>query len=347
MSPVPSSARLGNPPPRRVAIFRALQLGDLLCSVPAFRALRRALPDAEIVLIGLPWAREFVARYRHYFDGFRDFPGYPGLPEQEPRIDKLPGFLAALREERFNLIVQMQGDGTITNPLTATFGGAHHAGYHRPGQFCPDPERFLPYPQDRHEVRRHLRLMDFLGIPPRGESIDFPVCEADRAALREALGELALQPGSYACLHPGARAPSRRWPAEHFATVADHLSGRGLRIVLTGTREEASLTRRVAGAMRAPALDLAGHTSLGAAAALLQDARLLVCNNTGVSHLAAALRTPSVALLHEPAELCRWAPLDARRHRAIFGDTWPEPDAVLAAVAELLHDPTLATEAVP
>ncbi len=336
--------RLGAPLPRRVAVFRALQLGDLLCSVPAFRALRAALPEAEIVLVGLPWARGFVTRYRVYFDGFREFPGYPGLPEQEPRLDDLPAFLSSVRGERFDLVIQMQGNGTITNPLTALFGGRTHAGYYRPGQFCPDPERFLPYPEDRHEVRRHLRLMDFLGAPPRGEAIDFPVHDADRAALRAAAEGEALRPGSYVCFHPGARLPSRRWPPERFAAVADALAGRGLRVVLTGTKEELPLTRAVTAAMRAPALDLAGRTDLGAVAALLQGARLLVCNNTGVSHLAAALRTPSVALLHEPAEFCRWAPLDFRRHRAVFGDSWPDPGPVLAEADDLLRDRTLAPE---
>jgi ADP-heptose:LPS heptosyltransferase len=343
---VPPSHRLGEPPPRRVAVFRALQLGDLLCSVPGFRALRAALPEAEIVLIGLPWARAFAARYRHYFDGFREFPGYPGLPEQEPRLDELPDFLAAVRGERFDLIVQMQGDGTITNPLTALFGGRRHAGYFRPGQFCPDRERFLPYPEDRHEVRRHLRLMDSLGAPPRSEAIDFPVHDADREALRAATRTEALRPGSYVCVHAGARHPSRRWPPERFAAVADALAGRGLRIVLTGTNEEVPLTRAVAEAMREPALDLAGRADLGAAAALLQGARLLVCNNTGVSHLAAALRTPSVCLLHEPGELCRWAPLDSRRHRPVFGDTWPEPAAVLAEAEDLLPEGAFTAETV-
>src|SRR5947209_18133435 len=104
-----------------MAIFRALQLGDLLCITPALRALRTALPDAEIVLIGLPWAKNFVARFHHYLDSFREFPGYPGLPEQKPESRKLPAFIRALQEDRFDLLLQMHGSGIISNPLVMLF----------------------------------------------------------------------------------------------------------------------------------------------------------------------------------------------------------------------------------
>src|SRR5262249_20056841 len=84
--PATLERKRGAPLPRRVVCLRALRLGDLPCAVPAFRAIRAALPNAEIVLVILPWAREFVERYAGYLDGFREFPGYPGLPEREPRI---------------------------------------------------------------------------------------------------------------------------------------------------------------------------------------------------------------------------------------------------------------------
>ena len=117
--------RLGERPPRRVGILRALRLGDLLCAVPALRALRAALPDAEMVLIGLPWARSFVQRFDMYLNGFREFPGYPGLPEQAPRLERIGAFLNEIQAERFDLVLQMQGSGRITNPLAVLLGADH------------------------------------------------------------------------------------------------------------------------------------------------------------------------------------------------------------------------------
>lgn len=310
-------SRLGIPPPQRVAVLRALQLGDLLCAVPALRALRAALPEAEIVLVGLPWARAFVARFDRYLDGFMELPGYPGLVETTPRVEEIPAFLTAVQARRFDLAIQLHGSGSITNPLTVLLGARLNAGYFLPGQYCPDDERFLPYPAEEPEVRCHLRLMQFLGVPLQGEHLEFPLYEEDRRSLGEVKAARYLRPGEYVCVHPGSQLPSRRWPPERFAAVADALAARGLQIVLTGTAGEAGLTRAVAERMRAPSVDLAGQTDLGALGVLLSEARLLVCNDTGVSHIAAALDLPSLVVA-SGSDVQRWAPLDRERHPVLW-----------------------------
>jgi ADP-heptose:LPS heptosyltransferase len=118
------------------------------------------------------------------------------------------------------------------------------------------------------------------------------------------------------CLHPGARDPAKRWPVEHFARLGDALHGAGLEVVLTGSGDERALTATLARAMRAPTINCAAPVSIGAIAALLSRARLLVSNDTGVSHVAAALRLPSVVVFMS-TDPRRWAPLDANRHRVV------------------------------
>src|SRR6185369_13799545 len=88
---------------KKIAIFRALHLGDLLCSVPAFRALRRTYLNAEITLLGLPWASTFTKRFSAYFDRFIYFPGYSGLPEQEYVEEAFEFFLQRIQREKFDL----------------------------------------------------------------------------------------------------------------------------------------------------------------------------------------------------------------------------------------------------
>jgi ADP-heptose:LPS heptosyltransferase len=70
-----------------------LQLGDLLCSIPAFRALHFTQPQAKTVLLGLTWARSCVLRFGRYLDGFIEFPGFAGLRERAYQVHQLPAFL--------------------------------------------------------------------------------------------------------------------------------------------------------------------------------------------------------------------------------------------------------------
>ena len=315
---------------REIAILRALVLGDLLCAVPMFRSIRHRFPGAGITLIGLPWARSFVERFNGYLDDFVEFPGFPGIKERNVEPARIVGAIGELQRRQFDLAIQAHGSGLTSNTFTALIGARTTAGFVLPGTAPmppPAPGIWVEYPGHGPEVHRLLRLAAALG----GEVDDtpeFPLTEEDESALRSSLPS-PLTPASYAVVHPGASHPPRRWSVEQFAAAADHLAASGLEVVVTGSEDERDVAGAVVATMRHPALDLSGRTSLGTLGVLIRDAALMLANDTGVSHVAAGLRTPSVIVFSE-ADPLRWAPLDSTRHIALGGipgqQECPHPD---------------------
>jgi ADP-heptose:LPS heptosyltransferase len=297
-----------------IAIFRALQLGDMLCAIPAVRALRKAYPQARITLIGLPWASVLLKRFPDYFDDFLAFPGYPGLPEQNFDPVLFDSFLQKVQSQKFDIILQMQGNGTIVNHLLRSFGARYLAG------FCPGPqppvpdEYFMTYPNHGPEILRHLELMVFLGIPPAGTELEFPLLNSDIEDFNKL--DLPVKPGQYICLHPGSRGNWRQWPPLYFAALGDFCRKMNYQVVITGTREEIPVVNEVVNLMKSAPIVAAGKTSLGAVAVLIDQAYALISNCTGVSHLAAALKTQSIVISMD-GEPERWAPLDKELHVTI------------------------------
>ena len=112
----------------------------------------------------------------------------------------------------------------------------------------------------------------------------------------------------------------------------------GLAVVLTGSSKEADLTAAVAQHMRNKAVDTASPISIGAMAALMSRARLLVCNDTGASHIAAGLRFPSVVVFSK-ADIQRWSPLDQHLHRCLWDPEGQQVAEVLRHARELLGTP--------
>jgi ADP-heptose:LPS heptosyltransferase len=337
---------------QRIAVFRALMLGDMLCAVPALRALRRGYPKAAITLVGLPWCREF-AEHSPHVDSFIAFPGFPGLPEANPVLDALPGFLLMMQARRFDLVLQLHGSGRLVNSLVAAFGAAHTATFCEADDFCPEPALRCPWPHRGHEIERLLALTDHLGLERAGMGLEFPFSTADVQHNERLLGPSAAR--CYVCMHPGAQLPSRRWPAERFAAVARALARHGWPVVITGTASEKKLAQQIAAGL--PNVhDLTGQTTLPQLGALVSRARLVIGNDTSISHVAAAVGTRSV-IISSGADAARWAPLRTDRHRVLWADapcrpcgyaTCPSghecataisPAQVVAAVAELLRSP--------
>ncbi|NEU07130.1 glycosyltransferase family 9 protein [Flavihumibacter sp. R14] len=297
---------------RKIGILRALQLGDLLCSVPAFRVLRHAFPEAEICLIGLPWCMSFVRRFKDYIDRFVEFPGYPGLPERVYQPLTVVNFIKQMQEEKFDLFIQLQGNGTYVNPLTELFAAKNLAGYYRTEDYCPDQNLFMLYPNFGSEIKRHLLLMEHLGLQAGSTDLEFPMTDADFAEFVDI--SQVIPAINYVCVHPGSRGSWRRWPASYFAQISDYCYEQGFQIVLTGTAEEKSLTNEVENLMKHPAINSAGLTSLGAMGVLVSKASMLISNCTGVSHMASALEIPSIVISMD-GEPERWAPLNTSIHK--------------------------------
>ena len=271
-------------------------LGDVLCTVPALRALRAAHPGLHVALATWPEMAGVLARYPSYVDELVPFPGVAGIPERTPD-GSYEQWCAEQRARGWDLALQVYGDNPVANDVTAAVGARLTGGFAPARGPALDPALHLPYPHARHEADRHLRLLEHLGLPAgASRALEWPVLPEDA---------YDVPGGNYVVLHPGATCSSRRWPVDRFAAVADALAADGLTVVVGGVPAEAATTSAVVAAMRAPAVDLTGQTSLGQYALLLRDAAVVVANDTGTAHLTAAVggRVVTVFLSGDPV---RW-----------------------------------------
>ena len=314
-SAVPEPPLFDHDPPQRVALVRLrVGLGDLLCGVPALRALRARLPEAHVALVTYPEVQDVVDRMGPWIDELIAFPGHPGIPERPPQGDQAYArFLE--RAGGFDLALQAYGANPAANAVTSDLRARRTGGFFVTGEGTPDLRTSIPYPHHLHEVDRHLALMAHLGAPaPANTSLELPIRLEEEEQHEALLAETGLQPGRYVLVHPGATSPSRRWPLSRWAEVADALARRGLQPAITGVPSEREDTAALAALTEEPVLDLTGRTSLGSAAALVRDAALLVGNDTGTAHIAAATRTPSVTVFLS-GDPVRFGPRGTGPHR--------------------------------
>jgi ADP-heptose:LPS heptosyltransferase len=348
--------------PRKIAIFRALYLGDLLLAVPALRSIRARFPRAEITLIGLPWAAAFARRFSGYIDRFVEFGGYPGIDETEVEPWRTRNFLAVQRAYGYDLVIQMHGSGRTSNACALALAGRVTAGYYQ-DRPMKGLTLGLPYPKDVPEVMRNLGLAQLLGCQELDPRLEFPLLPADRIEAATLLRKLPRASHPWIGLHVGSKAPARRWPAAYFACVADYFVQHfNAQIILTGSHNEEATVQTVAKHMQARPYIVVGQTSTGGLAALISELDLYISNDTGPAHIADAVDTPSVTIFG-PVDPQRWAALDRARHPIVRRNVpcspcshwvcpidhrclrWISPDEVINVGQELLMKGVVACSA--
>jgi ADP-heptose:LPS heptosyltransferase len=271
--------------------LRPLGLGDFLTAVPAYRALARAFPGHRRVLAA-PAVLEPLARLTGALDGVVDTAPLRPLP-------------APLRGA--DLAVDLHGRGPASHRVLLAAGPRRLIAFANPE--IPGTESFPRWSDDEHEVVRWCRLLTESGAPADPAEVDLPL--PPRPPPPGAAGATVV--------HPGAAYPARRWPPERWSAVAAAEASAGRRVVVTGGPDEVDLAAAVAqGAGLPPEAVLAGRTDLAGLAAVVAAAGRVACGDTGVAHLATALRTPSVVLFG-PVPPSRWGPPPDRPwHRALW-----------------------------
>lgn len=288
---------------RKVLCVRLDNMGDVLMSTPAMAALRESGPvDRRITLL----ASRSGAVLQPYLADVDEVITLdaPWVKHEHTDVRALRRTVALLRRRRYDAAVIF----TVysQNPLPAALV-CHLSGIPRVLAHCREnPYHLLtdwvretePDAGIRHEVQRQLDLVAAVGASTPDTRLRFCPREADRQALRAKLAAKGVtHDGGWVIAHPGASAPSRRYDGRKFAQAVSLLHTGGRPVIFTGGRQEQGLVGRIA-ARCGPVhpVDLAGQLTIGELACLIEAADLLISNNTGPVHLAAALQTPVVDL---------------------------------------------------
>jgi lipopolysaccharide heptosyltransferase II len=309
---------------RNILCVRLDSLGDVLMCTPAMRALRDTRPRRTLTLLASPGGAA-AAPFIPEIDQVIEYaaPWMKSSAAHDAAADI--AFAARLAEHEFDaaVIFTSYSQSALPAALLCYLAGIPLRLAHcreNPYRMLTDwvvetePDRLV-----RHEVRRQLDLVAQAGARTANTRLSFALSESDLATVAQRLVSVGIAPDQrWILLHPGASAASRRYPAEHWANVIRQLSDRlDWPMVVTGAVQETPLADEIREACGVPVHSLAGQLSLGEMGAALKLASVVVSNNTGPAHIAAAVGTPLVDLYaltnpqHTPWQV---------RHRVLYHD---------------------------
>lgn len=279
---------------KRIALIKPSALGDIVHSLPVLTALRQRYPTAHITWI--------VNRsYEPLLAGHPDLDATLAFDRGMFRGNWLNGgmafmrFLMECRRRRFDLVVDLQGL-LRSGIMTLATGAARRLGFanaREGARFAYTDLLTVPELEDTHAVDRYWLAAEALGAGHMDKVFRVPIGLGERAETEMLLKPL---PRPWIFLGVGARWRTKRWPPAHFTTLASRAAARhGGSVVLIGGRDEIEPARETAQALTCPILDMTGKTTLPLLSALLARADVLIANDTGPLHLAAALGRPVVA----------------------------------------------------
>jgi lipopolysaccharide heptosyltransferase II len=289
---------------RRILAVRLDNMGDVLMTTPALAAIKHTAPDAHLTLLTSPGAAA-LASHLPFVDRTLAVRA-PWVKHREgARSADLARFAADIERNRFDgaIVFTTYTQSALPAAMLALLARiprrlAHcrENPYELLTDWVPDPEPGL----QRHEVERQLALVRHVGFDVPDTALRFTLHPQEVDSAQRRLARAGVDPRRpYLVVHPGASAASRRYPADRFgAAVRLIVERRPMPVVFTGGHDERALVALACEhtGNGVPIVDFAGELSLGELGAVIADSALLICNNSGPAHLAAAVQTPVVDL---------------------------------------------------
>lgn len=288
---------------QRVLLVRLRSIGDTVLTTPSLFALRRFLPNARIDILLEDWVAPVLENLGHVDNVIKLERGSTAARLQLAR---------KLRGQRYDVVYNLHG-GTTATLLTRASGARHRVGFAN-YQYARLHNHLAPSPlvlwgaEKTHSVEQQLALLGWTGVPVSDRpptQLAFSEATAAGVSLKlSAAGIDALTP--YAVVHPATAFATKQWAVEKFARAVEYLTGRGIAVVAIAAANEAPVVQALINESAAP---LVGWTdlSLPKVTALIARARVFVGNDSGVAHIAAAVRTPAVVIFGS-SNTAHWRP---------------------------------------
>ena len=303
---------------RKVLLVRLRSIGDTVLATPSLFALKRFLPNVKVEILVEDWVAPLL--------------------DNHPHVDNVVvlergGFMTRARVARelrganYDVVYNLHG-GTTATFLTRATGARHRVGF-KTYQYAQLHNHQAPSPlllwgqQKTHSVEQQLALLGWTGVPvtdrPRTQ---LGISQTAAATVNRLLAESGLDNQKIALIHPAAAFATKQWATENFARIAEFVAERGFAPVAIAASNEQALLETLCSqaSVKIATLDL----SLPEVTALAARSQLFVGNDSGIAHIASAVRTPAVVIFGS-SNIAHWRPWNSAPAEVVLEEMSCQP----------------------
>jgi lipopolysaccharide heptosyltransferase II len=291
---------------KKILVIKLSALGDVILSIPSLRALRQKFPESRIAVLVGRKSRKIV-RNCPYIDDVIVYEEGRGRKERLINIFRTSRLLA---KEDFDMVADLQNN-KVSHLLSFLSGARVRAGHqNRKWSFFLNRRTRHAGDLAVSPLDHQFQVLKLLGVDGFEKRLELWADSEEEARVEEFLTSQWVSPSQVLVgINPGSslRWPTKQWPVENFAKLCDELARRNIRVIITGSDEEAALAEKLMRLARHKPINAVGKTSITELTALVRRCQVFVSSDSAPMHIAASAGVPLVAL---------FGPTDPRRHLA-------------------------------